>query len=54
MHHRAKTRELVFEQLGFQPDAVTRALDDGMAGRGFTAHKQGYAEHALYQLKLRF
>ena len=47
MEHRPEALELVFQNLGLQPVAVTCALHDGAAGRGFTAHEQRYAEDAL-------
>src|SRR5208282_6646027 len=42
-----ETRELVFQQLGFEPNAITCALYDGVAGSGLAAHKQGYTEHTF-------
>ena len=46
-HHRAETRELVFQQLGLQSHAIAGALHDGVAWGRLAAHEQGYAEHAL-------
>src|ERR1039457_4015341 len=54
LHGRTKTAELIAEQFGLEPEAVSSALYHRTAGRRVATHEQRNAENALVANKRDF